>query len=599
MADNDDGTMNAKRSDELTENKTSDASSDSDSSVINYSNYNSDENDKVSNNEKDDAHDCQDSSQQDYTSDCSVKEEKEKKCKKKKKEKSRSRKIAGRKKSKKKGNSDSDSSKEDDFENYSFPSKSKSIDFDSVSKSMIDKLDRLDDLLVLTKTPQDEELQNLKKETQDVIKMLNNKLQYIKKIGDNFDKKDVLISTFCKSCYKISGLYPSTKGPYDRKYMESPRALSDLFEHPKFGNPIGSRIVFIFGAYDFNLDKYIELMYKLKSTTRKSPEKRLTFGVFRLDKIYEVNSVTRSKKDTKKMPHFEMIMTDLTNNKSIICECAPTQTRKDMSNIETLDISGKNIFEALPEMVNRKLTITNNLTKRIEKLDTVLPRNKRVKILDAILIVMSQTLQFLKEGYKYIDVGDNMMVAFSTEREKICHFSGVNAPYMLIHLKCGHKLSIMAMYGIVHTRHSDDSESIKCPLCRENLIPKLVPTFSSDEEKESCAVKIYTKDDIADEVDNSKFDFEDMIDLDGTDSSDDKKSSNNNKENNKEIDEYIDSLFTRKSSTNNGQEEDESEEENQNSDSDYGEDTDDEDAPNDGHYAAFTLMNFLGGQGRG
>jgi len=106
-----------------------------------------------------------------------------------------------------------------------------------------------------------------------------------------------------------------------------------------------------------------------------------------------------------------------------------------------------------------------------------------------------------------------------------------------LHLACGHSCSIMAIYGIIYNGESNDTESIRCPFCRANLIPKIVSAMSK-EDYDSKNLKYYTKDDITtnDTFGNNDFQFERIIPI----SDDDIPIKVN-----PEQDAYIDSMFNR------------------------------------------------------
>ena len=161
-----------------------------------------------------------------------------------------------------------------------------------------------------------------------------------------------------------------------------------------------------------------------------------------------------------------------------------------------------------------------------------MPRTQRLRIWESILRVIEKDLQYLNQGYSYIDIGENKMIKISLENVDTCPITMMAPPYTTIHLACNHQLSIMAIYGIVYKGTSDDTESIVCPMCRRNLIPKLVPAIA-DDDIFALTVKSYTDTDIKIDINLSEFNFEQ-----GTSSSDEVKTFTHAESNN-----YIDTIF--------------------------------------------------------
>jgi hypothetical protein len=141
------------------------------------------------------------------------------------------------------------------------------------------------------------------------------------------------------------------------------------------------------------------------------------------------------------------------------------------------------------------------------KLTDEMSRDIRIMIWECILGVIEKDILYLNQGYRFIDIGDNKMIKISIEENKPCEITAQDPPYTYIHLACDHKFSLMAIYGIVYEGKSEDTESILCPLCRRNLIPKLVSVLS-DSEKNSFEIKTYKESDIDPNIDLTGFNFE-------------------------------------------------------------------------------------------
>ncbi|VBB18675.1 hypothetical protein YASMINEVIRUS_1206 [Yasminevirus sp. GU-2018] len=389
------------------------------------------------------------------------------------------------------------------------------------------------------------------------IRTVQSKIKLLTDIGKTFNKRDILIGAFCNTSANFVGVQPSTKGDYDRKSLECSRALETLFDDNVFGNPIGTTIHFVFS--ENNIPTILTYMDKLKLTTERPDAERLMFGCYRLDKVYRDDEVIRTAEHEEHI-RFSLIFTDVETNASIRCYAT---NKVDTANVrvQMLDYSGRDIFDAIPDFVLRRVVHGDNLTKHIKKLTGTMPRERRMSIWEHILLVLDKDITYLNQGYKYLDIGENKMFKISREETEPCVITAIQPPYMKLHLACGHALSIMAIYGIVYEGKSEDTESIVCSMCRRNLIPKLVPAISQ-EQLAKFTVKTYKEADVIRKVDTSTFSFEkpvttiDVI----------KK--------NHEQDTYIDGLFTKKDT--------ESEE----SDDDYD--------PSTRQIAGQALMSYLG-----
>jgi len=81
---------------------------------------------------------------------------------------------------------------------------------------------------------------------------------------------------------------------------------------------------------------------------------------------------------------------------------------------------------------------------------------------------MRNRFKLLNVGYKNI-VGSNI-VDYSINTTEECFITSCKPPYFDITLKCKHKLSLMAFIGILEETDSQYySQSIRCPLCRDDL----------------------------------------------------------------------------------------------------------------------------------
>jgi hypothetical protein len=371
----------------------------------------------------------------------------------------------------------------------------------------------------------------------DGINQLKSKLSQLKQIGENFLKKDLMTSAFALTAKNMTGFIPYTKSEYDRKIIECNTALADLFADGVFGNPISTNVIFIFEYCQYH--KYIMFMEQLRYTTSRPKEKRLVFGSYRLDQITKNEIV---KKNTPNV-RYQMIMTDIETNISIKVICVKKKQNSINTRVEQLDISGPdNIFESIADVCQRKIVLSFNLAKAIGELSESMERKKRAKILGKVCEVLSRDIELLDKGYSLLNIGKDMTLDYAIEKEEVCYVTHLDPPYVKINLECGHALSIMALYGMVYKGESDDTESIVCPKCRKNLIPKMINIFESVEERKKYYIKIYKKNDLEEDIKthDNEFTFEEN-----------KMITQPQKNDLHEAKEFIDALFEKKQETEN------------------------------------------------
>jgi hypothetical protein len=94
-----------------------------------------------------------------------------------------------------------------------------------------------------------------------------------------------------------------------------------------------------------------------------------------------------------------------------------------------------------------------------------LPRNEKLLHLSKMYeLISNRVLKILPSNYKITKYN-----AVSIESKDDCTITGCKAPYPILNLLCGHKLSIMAYKGILFKTSDNDTQSLRCPLCREDL----------------------------------------------------------------------------------------------------------------------------------
>lgn len=372
------------------------------------------------------------------------------------------------------------------------------------------------------------------------------KMQQMKNIGNAYVKRHNLIHAFAKTTRNVTGLPIDVEKDYYRKIMEIPVALSDMFAGDQYGNPIGSPIYFIFPT-DGKMDMVI-YMSKLDDTTRKDKNERLIFGSYRLDSVKRVDYMVRDKdiqRGYRELPIlYSLIFTDVESNISIKCYATdvldiPTTTIRSLEK-GLHKMNSPYIYEGLRDIVLRRVTFPLGLefVEQIKGLVGEMTREKRSSIWEIILDVLNENMKLINQGYRYIEIYNNLMFKISIEEKEQCYISTIDPPYLVLHLACGHSCSIMALYGIIYNGESADTESILCPFCRANLIPKLVSAMSKD-DRDSKTLTYYTKDDLT--PSDSQIDKDFIFENTASNASNDAPIKLN-----PDQDTYIDCMFTRK-----------------------------------------------------
>jgi len=339
------------------------------------------------------------------------------------------------------------------------------------------------------------------KEMINELTMIKNKFDQMKNIGNAFKNRIRLLGSFAKTCCGFFGVYPSIKGGhFRRKLYEAPFSIGDIFSDEKYGNPIDTEIEL---NVTYDDDDLYEFILTLEEFIKRPENDRLVFSNYRLDKIirdrYYLGTNMEVPKDRYKKYKLYFNRNDNhldENENTIIISLATYDQYENSSRVDLLDIMSNSdtsdIFEGFNDIINRRNALNYSLTSYIEKLKSPMERSNKKIIWGKIIDVFLNMIDTLKNGYKTIDIGDNKMIKFSVEEDTECPITACSAPYIKIHMNCGHELSLMSVCGIVINGSSDDTESIKCPLCRANLFPKLIPASSEEEYKES-RLKYYSK----------------------------------------------------------------------------------------------------------
>jgi hypothetical protein len=133
------------------------------------------------------------------------------------------------------------------------------------------------------------------------------------------------------------------------------------------------------------------------------------------------------------------------------------------------------LFEWLEHIINKTVKITKPIEEcqrqAFPSMGSV-PRVEKSLFLESMYNTISiPLLKLLEAGYKLI--GRHPLITI--QREEDCSITGCKAPYPCVTLCCGHTISMMAYKGII-TTPVPYTESVKCPMCRSDLIIAFVNT---------------------------------------------------------------------------------------------------------------------------
>ena len=141
-----------------------------------------------------------------------------------------------------------------------------------------------------------------------------------------------------------------------------------------------------------------------------------------------------------------------------------------------------NFFKIQNSIMNRSAYVEYPIEQYVASLKRTpigraLKRSAKVQIYNQLIHFIAFRTKIEEGGYTQASKGK--MLSLSVEEDEHCEISDFEAPYIKVKLECSHSLSIMAFANIVNIRASDDTETIVCPYCRADLIPKLIesPSF--------------------------------------------------------------------------------------------------------------------------
>ena len=113
----------------------------------------------------------------------------------------------------------------------------------------------------------------------------------------------------------------------------------------------------------------------------------------------------------------------------------------------------------------KRVDILQNNTFPTEK---AVNRTTKQKWLGQIYdLISNKWLKIKQAGYTIVGKQPDMFI----EKEEDCPITGRKPNYPCVNLQCGHSLSIMGYKGII-AANNEHTESVKCPMCRADLLIK-------------------------------------------------------------------------------------------------------------------------------
>lgn len=338
----------------------------------------------------------------------------------------------------------------------------------------------IDYLLTL---PQTEEVKNIIEYFKNQIKFKNQTLHFK-------DKFNVLMSfiKFAKSMCKSANI--NIYGSFVRNIIEK---IFISTSECGYGDPINHDIDLIFykNKYEYELDKknfddFISLMRIVANNSSIN----FNFYDFKvvdviektIDKIEQNDGI--QKEFLLNIPHY-VIMLKKDNIKIKIDlivyknDNINFTTWQNEFNINCLSINNNGIFtsqyenesygffDTIHSIIN-KFAVSNLPFNDMFYGFTHKLRKDKIKLLNQIIWFMAYRMKILNLGYTEV-FSDIQFIDYKIEKEEICELSGNEPPYISIKLDCGHYISIMGLAGLTNIQTSEWSESIKCPMCRQDL----------------------------------------------------------------------------------------------------------------------------------
>ena len=362
----------------------------------------------------------------------------------------------------------------------------------------------------LKKYDMDRIINILKKQNEERI-MMAKKIEKSRKIGkafsDRFNLFNVLWTNLKKS-FDIDLLQTPNGGlcgSFIRQFFELPYALENEFSEVGYGNPIGHDLDIIIFKNIGDADKTV--LYECFYDTMKKYQDHINFSLINpelvkpieiSDKVLiQVCDATIRSRNIKQndpigktnlldIPHYIFKFKDKFDNSIIEIDVVAHKPNNLVEwvnvdfNVNSLILNDYGIHSNDNSRQTSFIQIINCIRKKeaqcyidffelgFKAQEYGLLRYEKVKYLMQIAWTMRNRFKLLNVGYKNI-VGTNI-VDYSINTTEECFITSCKPPYFDITLKCKHKLSLMAFIGILEETDSQYySQSIRCPLCRDDL----------------------------------------------------------------------------------------------------------------------------------
>jgi hypothetical protein len=372
---------------------------------------------------------------------------------------------------------------------------------DIISKYEKYDLDEIDKIINKQKELEEKNHQLEEKTRQLEIQLMenNNIIDKSVNIGKDFVNKMKCILSLQKTFQELLGTEGIVGGSLIRQLFELPVALSQSFETPGYGNPIGRDIDIYISSYK-NLDLASRLQEKVKDMNNFIKFHRISPQTFPSIKIgdYELIEITDStlteilpddmygKKKLLNIPHYLFIFKD-ENNKQITMDVLGWKPESDKYwpnndfNVNEIIMESHGfscddkIINVLHNIFNKEAICNINFKILHNVLTEIVPKSEKIPKLNQMIFFLVNRMKIKGLGYKIC--GSAIPDVFVEDTE-ICNISGINPPYLSLKLVCGHSISLMTFVGIVN-EHNDYTEAIRCPYCRDSILINLIDVESS------------------------------------------------------------------------------------------------------------------------
>lgn len=365
------------------------------------------------------------------------------------------------------------------------------------------------------------QLLNKEKKILESLEEVKKKNEFIKSVGKNITVKlisaislyESINNYFKKAGYKHD-LDGGIAGSFNRQFFEFPFAIVDDFSDQSYGNPKNhdvdiiivknksDSVTSIHKSYYKETELILRQMCNEINTYLKfhllNPQK-VTAPIFGELKLIEILDITLTKdkisssdpcgkKKLVDIPHFLFKLIDSNNSVYTfdIMGWTPSVGNSDWPNGDfdsNSIILSKFGFNFIDRNIESKTNFYDTLF-RIRQKETCclinlcdiqnkafqggLTRNDKVIHLKQLAFFFANRLKIMAYGYNSIS-SDSSIPCFSIERKEDCFITSCKPPYINIHLNCNHKISLMAYIGELVSGNRENSEAIRCPLCRGDL----------------------------------------------------------------------------------------------------------------------------------